>query len=100
VMVAGGNNHLSSNPCGCVNGETTVTVKNNGADSTNKVKVKSKNTSQQGQHGETNSSTSVYSKAQTGKNKIKKATGGNSEVKTGDSESAVSVIVTGGHNYL
>lgn len=99
VLVTGGDNHLTGNPCGCPNGDTNVTIKDNGADTTNKVKVKEKNSSSRSQYGKTKAYTTAYSDAKTGKNKVKKTTGGASEVKTGDSDSAVSVIVAGGTNH-
>lgn len=99
VMVAGGDNHLVTNPCGCDNAHTNVHIKNNGADSTNRAKVRVNSSSHESQYSKTKVATTAYSDAKTGKNKVKKSTGGNTEVKTGDSESAVSVIVTGGVNH-
>jgi hypothetical protein len=99
VLVSGGDNHLVGNSCGCPEGDTTIDILDNGADTTNKVTVKDTSSSIKNQYGKTKAYTTANSKAKTGKNKIKKTTDGASEVKTGDSESAVSVIVTGGTNH-
>ncbi len=97
VAVTGSSNTADVAPCGC-DDDTDVTVEKTGADSKNKVNVKNKNKLSLKQKNYTTVTTVANLKAKTGKNKVKKNTGGSSDVTTGDAENTVEVGVEGGTN--
>lgn len=90
-------NHGSSNtanvlPCGCEqNGQVDVSVDHNGADSYNKVKIRSHESTRVKQKNTTTVVNDVYSKAKTGRNRASRNTGGTVDVLTGNSDSLVTV---------
>lgn len=77
---------------------TTVKIQNNGAASTNKVKVKNKSTKNVSQSNTSSVTTLVSAKASTGGNTSSFNTGGSNSIKTGDATNLVAVSVTGGSN--
>jgi len=77
---------------------TTVTISNNGALSTNKVKVKNWSSKSVSQSNTTYVGTSISAKAKTGNNTSSFNTGGTNGIVTGDASNTVGVSVTGGTN--
>lgn len=100
VVVTGGDNKATIPACGCEQGDDTVSVKNNGKKSDNKVTLKNKKELKADQKGDVNVIGNIDSKAKTGKNKAKNNTGGDVEVKTGTSVSTTEVGVLSGSNIL
>lgn len=100
VSVTGGNNVATVDDCGCPEGSTDNTIKNNGADSTNKIKDKKSKKTTLGQSNATVAGTGVFAFSDSGNNDANKNTDGSSSVKTKKSKTNVAVVVAGGHNKL
>lgn len=77
---------------------TTVTIKDNGALSYNKVKVKNWSFKSVDQSNQTVVLTGVHAKAKTGNNDSSFNTGGTSTITTGNAKNTVGVSVTGSTN--
>ncbi len=100
VTVGGSSNNATVNTtCGC-DSNTTVNVKNNGAFSSNGVKVTKNSSSNVVQEAWNFIVTGVNSKAGSGDNSSVFNTKGTSAIVTGDSHSNVTVNVTGSSNTL
>lgn len=88
----GSSNTANVNPCGCEqNGGLDIVVDHNGADSYNKVKVHSSDSTRVKQKNTTIVVNEVYSKAKTGKNRASRNTGGSVDILTGNADSLVTV---------
>lgn len=79
---------------------TDVTVSGNGADSTNKVKVKNVKKTKVKQSNTSNVTNAVGVTQNTGGNKASKNTGGDVTVTSGNATATVTVTNTTGSNYL
>ena len=77
---------------------TTVDISDNGALSTNRVRVRNTSTKTVNQTNTTYATTTVNAKAKTGKNTSSFNTGGTSSIITGAASNTVTVGVTGGSN--
>ena len=102
VSVTGGSNTAALPDC-CCDPESAADqkIKDNGADSTNKIDVKSKTTLTTKQKSKTTLSLAVTAKSRSGKNKAKDNTGpGDVTIDTGASSTTVGVAVEGGSNSL
>jgi len=96
-----GGNHAVVNPCDCVEGDNTIDVKNNGADSTNKVKVVSNSTYKVSQSNETFVMNGVLVAQNTGMNQANQNTGdGEVGVDSGAAEATVTNEVATEGNVL
>lgn len=96
-----GGNVLVMPDCGCPDPNNTVDVKNNGADSTNKVKITSKSRTVIDQSNETLVINGVLVAQNTGGNHANSNTGdGNVDVNSGDADSTVTNETTTGGNVL
>jgi hypothetical protein len=100
VTVGGSSNNATVNTtCGC-NNNTTVNVKNNGAFSSNGVKVTNNSSTNVLQQAWNYIVTGVASSANTGDNSSVFNTKGTNGIVTGNSHSNVTVNVTGSSNTL
>lgn len=96
-----GGNAATVDPCACENPDMDVTVKKNGADSTNTVKITSKNKTVVNQTNETLVINGVLVAQNTGGNSANSNTGdGGVDVDSGDADSTVTNTVTTGGNTL
>lgn len=95
-----GGNSAVVNGCGCPDSDLTIDVKNNGADSTNKVKVSNKHKVKATQKNTTMVVNGVVVGQDTGNNTADKNTGGDVEVTTGDADATVTNTTTVGVNTL
>lgn len=96
-----GGNDATVNPCGCPTGDTTITISDNGADSTNKVKVYNTNRTTVGQTNETLVVNGTLVAQNTGGNHANNNTGdGSVDVDSGNASSTVTNTVTTGGNVL
>ena len=77
---------------------TTVHISDNGALSTNMVKVKNWSSKSVSQSNSTVAFTTIHAKAKTGNNTSSFNTGGTSSIVTGDASNTVGVSVTGSTN--
>lgn len=97
----GGSTNTANLPCGCSGGPTDITVKNNGAGSTNVAGAANINLSRTRQRNITLAGTAVRSRARTGGNTANGNTGpGSVDVLSGNSSSTVTTTVTGSSNTL
>jgi hypothetical protein len=94
VKVTGGSVVNTAPGCGCAD-DVNVEVKNNGAKSKQRVKVKSARLNKVNQASYTEAITVVGTGSNTGDNKIKNTTGGSTKVTTGSSDSTTKVVVEG-----
>lgn len=90
---------MLSAPADAQAGRLRAVIKNNGADSTNNIKVNKSSSTTVVQGNKNLFSTSVYSVAKTGGNTQKGNTGGTNNLTTGDAYSSVYVSNYGGINY-
>jgi hypothetical protein len=96
-----GGNVATVDPCGCPTGDTLIDVSGNGADSTNKVKVKNTSTTTVRQTNETLVVNGTLVAQNTGGNHANNNTGdGTVDVNSGDADSTVTNTVTTGGNLL
>lgn len=96
-----GGNDATINPCGCPTGDTLIDVSDNGADSTNTVKVKNTNKTVVEQTNETLVVNGTLVAQNTGGNTANSNTGdGSVSVDSGDASSTVTNVVTTGGNTL
>ena len=95
-----GGNSASVNPCGCPQGDITVKITDNGADSTNIVVVKDTNVTKVEQINETLVVNKVWVGQNTGGNEANYNTGGNVSVDSGNATSTVTNNTTTGGNSL
>lgn len=101
VSVTGGTNTATVPSCGCPDdGNHEVTIQGNGAGSHNVVLGGSFNLMKVSQSNATVANTVVVSSANTGHNSSSFNTGEGTSSDTGNAESTVAVIVTGGDNDL
>lgn len=98
VSVTGNRNTDSSQPCGCDEGNTNVTIEKNGAGSVNVVKLGSANVSWTNQSNTTVVGTGVLTLSNTGLNSANGNTGGSTTTDTGDVDNTVNVTVGGSTN--
>ena len=96
----GSTNTANVNPCGCPTGDLTIKIKDNGADSYNKVKVEMENKVWVHQSNTTTFTNVVGTTVNTGDNKVKKNTGGTSSITTGNVKTKVKITNTGSSNVL
>lgn len=95
-----GGNTATVDGCGCVVGDTTVTVDGNGADSTNKVKISNTNITKAVQKNTTTVTNVVSIGQTTGGNTANSNTGGSVDVTSGDANATVGITNTVGENSL
>lgn len=96
-----GGNVVVKDDCGCVPSDLTVDVKNNGADSTNKVKVKNVHSDTTVQSNFTMVVNGVLVAQNTGDNKANQNTGeGGVSVTSGDAEATVENTAETGSNVV
>ena len=100
ITNGGSTNTANVDLCGCPTGDLTIKVKNNGADSYNKIKVEEENNTWVKQKNNTTFTNVVGTSANTGYNKIKKNTNGSSSVTTGWVKTKVTITNTGSSNVL
>lgn len=99
VNITGGGNDATANPCCNCAGNTTVEIRNNGADSNNNTTVNKTTATVVTQANNLTAGTTLTVKQKTGKNKANKNTGGgNKSITTGNASSTLNVTVTGGSN--
>lgn len=98
VGVTGGTNTNNGDECGCASPSTDVTIKDNGALSTNSVTVKNENSNSVVQVNETIVGTEIGVSASTGGNSSGFNTGGDSSISSGTATNAVTVAVGGSTN--
>ena len=99
-VVTGGNVAEANNCCDCGLGELDATIKDNGSDSYNKVKVEELKNTTAAQHNNALVGVLANLKAKNGKNKANDNTGGNVTVKTGKASSLFSLFASFGSNVL
>lgn len=102
ISVGGSTNEATTAPncCECANGSLDVTIKDNGANSTNTAGSVNSNTTSVKQKNKTKVKTKVKAKGKTGKNTSSNNTNGTTEVKTGDVDNTVDVTVDAPSNTL
>jgi hypothetical protein len=102
VVGVGGSSNTANldSDCGCVGGNTNVTVAGNGAFSDNTVKVENKNWLTVVQSNVSSVFNAVSSSANSGNNSSSFNTGGDSGVVTSAATSDVTVVVEGSSNTL
>jgi len=107
VSVSGGTNEATDPCCACALTSLDVVdpnggndISGNGADTTNKVKVKLSADKKVKQKNTTSVSTVLSAKSKTGKNKANKNTGSGVEVTSGGADTMVDVTVDSSSNTL
>lgn len=86
--------------CGCKDDDTKVKITDNGKHSLNIVKVENEHKTKVEQSNFNAVLNKVYSKADTGDNKVKGNTGGSNTIETSDAKSKVSIVNEGPKNWL
>ncbi len=99
-VVTGGNVAEANNCCDCGLGELDATIKDNGSESFNKVKVEELKNTTAAQHNSALVGVLANLKAKTGKNKANDNTGGSVTLKTGKASSLFSLFASFGSNVL
>lgn len=97
VKTTGGGNDATVNACGC-DSDTTIEISKNGADSFNKVKLKTVNSTKVKQTNESVVLNNIQTYSNTGWNTAKNNTGDDTSIETGNTDTTVNVGTETGSN--